>query len=575
MKGNLPLPRLRLGLCRSLHSWLFFAVAALLPEAHAKDVVTFNRDVAPILFQNCSTCHRPGLSAPFSLLNYSDARKHSTEIVDVTQRRYMPPWLPDADCGHFVGERVLSSESILTFRKWVEGGMEEGRPEDLPALPKWAEGWQLGPPDLVVTMPQPYVLAPEGKDVYRNFVIPIPLQKRHFIRGVEFHPGNQRVVHHGFIQFDSTRKSRGMAEGETPPSFPGMDLPETAVMPGGQMLGWQPGKVPYFSPDGLSWVLNPGSDLVLQLHLHPSGKPEPVQASVGFYFTDRPPTNSAFRMELVRFDLDIPPNPTNYVVEHAYSLPIDVQLIGISPHTHYLGRDLSGYAILPTGERKCLIHVPDWDFNWQGDYRFVDPVFLPKGTSLHMRYQFDNSTGNPRNPFHPPQQVKYGLQTTDEMAELWFQLLPIRPADGPILGRDYTQFRRLFMVEYYEGRLRTNARDGLAHLKLASAYQFLGRAEEAFDHFSTAARLLPDDARAHYELGYQYLMRNRFAEATPELEIAVRLDPKDHQAFGCLGISQMGERKLDQAEMNLEKALQLNPDDTLARQYLNQLKAGR
>jgi len=575
MKGNPSQLLHRSGLRHNIPAWLLLLVVALGANLEARETVTFNRDVAPILFQNCSTCHRPRLSAPFSLLSYADARKHSAEIVDVTQRRYMPPWLPDADCGHFMGERVLNPEAIATFKKWVEGGLEEGRPADLPALPQWADGWQLGPPDLVVTMPQPYLLAAEGKDVYRNFVIPIPLRQRRFIRGVEFHPGNQRVVHHGFIQIDSTRKSRGLAAGETPPSFPGMELPETALMPGGQMLGWQPGKVPYFSPEGLSWVLNPGSDVVLQLHLHPSGKPESVQASIGFYFTDRPPTNSAFRLELVRFDLDIPQDSTNYVVEHAYTLPIDVQLMGISPHTHYLGRDLSGYAILPTGERKCLIHIPDWDFNWQGDYRFVDPVILPKGTSLHMRYQFDNSTGNPRNPSHPPRRVQYGLQTTDEMAELWFQLLPIRPSEGPILGRDYTAFRRRFMVEYYEGRLRTNAKDGLAHLKLASAYQFLGRAEEAFDHFTTAAGLLPEDARAHYELGYQYLMRNRFTEATPELEIAVRLDPKDHQAFGCLGISQMGERKLDQAEKNLEKALQLNPDDTLARQYLDRLKAVR
>ena len=552
--------------------WILMACLQAAPR-WVNASVTFNHDVAPILFANCTSCHRTGLSAPFPLVTFQDARKHAAEIVDVTQRGYMPPWLPESDSGHFVGERFLDNKSKATFRQWIDDGLAEGKPEDLPPLPTWTDGWYLGPPDLMVSMPSPYVLPAEGKDIYRNFVIPIPLQVRHFIRGVEFRPGNARVVHHAFINLDATRKSRSLAASENPPSFGGMDLPETSIMPGGQLLGWQPGKVPYFSPDGLSWVLNPGSDLVLQLHLHPSGKPEPVQAMVGFYFTDRPPTNSAFRLELVRFDLDIPAHSTNYVAEQSYTLPVDVHLMAISPHTHYLGRDLSGTATLPSGEQRCLIHIPDWDFNWQGDYRYAEPVFLPKGTTLRMRYQFDNSTGNPRNPNHPPIDVKYGLQTTDEMAELWFQVLPIRPGDLGILSRDYFTYRRRFLAEMYEARLRLNPNDGETHLKLGSAYEFLGRDPEAFSQFVVAAKLLPGDAKARYQLGYQYLARKQYAQAVPELQAAVQLDPKDHQAFGCLGIAEIGLRDFEHARQNLQEALRLNPDDTLAREYLAQIKS--
>lgn len=533
--------------------------------------VTFNRDVASILFQNCSPCHRPGMAAPFSLLTYSDARKHAHEIVDVTQRRYMPPWLPDPSCGHFIGERLLSKDRIRILTNWVDGGLVEGSPSDLPPAPAGTDGWQLGPPDLIVNMSEPYLLAADGKDVYRNFVVPIPLKQRRFVRGIEFHPGNPRVVHHAFVNVDSTRKSRGLASGVTPPSFSGMDLPDTAVMPGGQMLGWQPGKAPYFCPDGLSWVLEPGTDMVLQIHMHPSGRVEPVQSSVGIYFTDIRPTNAAYRLELVRFDLEIPPDSTNTVYEQTYVLPVDVQLLAVSPHTHYLGKELEGFAILPDGRRQCLIRIPDWDFNWQGDYRLAEPISLPRNTTLQMRYRFDNSTNNVRNPNHPPKTVRYGLQTTDEMAELWFQVLPKSAVDGRTLGNDYLLHRRQYLLSVHEARVQANPKDGEAHLKMGSALMFLGRDAEAFDHFLTAARLLPENDQAHYELGYQYVLRNQFLEAQSELELATRLNPRDSQAFGLLGIAQAARKNIEQARKSFEAALQLNPDDNLARKYLNQI----
>src|SRR6266567_5550891 len=263
--------------------------------------VTFNRDVAPIVFEKCAGCHRPGQSAPFALLIYQDVKKHARQIAEVNQRGYMPPWLPEAGYGEFAFERRLSRDQVALMGQWIAEGSIEGNPTDLPPLPRIAERWRLGEPDLVVTLPQAYTLPAEGKDVYRNFVVPLPVPALRYVKGLEFLPGNAKVVHHAFIDVDETRQSRRLAERQNPPGFDGMELPESAVMPGGQFLGWQPGTTPYFSSEGLSWVLRPNTDLVLQLHLHPTGKPEAVQPAIGFYFTVQAPTSTPFRVALKCF----------------------------------------------------------------------------------------------------------------------------------------------------------------------------------------------------------------------------------------------------------------------------------
>jgi tetratricopeptide (TPR) repeat protein/mono/diheme cytochrome c family protein len=537
--------------------------------------VTFTKDIAPIIFRNCASCHRPGQSAPFSLLSYEDVRKKAESIVDVTGRRYMPPWLPEHGYGEFVGERRLSVEEIGLIKQWFAEGAVEGKPADLPPMPKWPEGWELGQPDLVVQLPSPYTLAAEGKDVYRNFLVPIPTAERRFVKAVEFHPGNNKVVHHAFIEVDATRQSRHLADHVKPPGFDGMQLPESVQMPGGQMLGWQPGKPPYVSPEGLSWVLEPGSDLVLQLHLHPSGKPEPVQSSVGFYFTDNPPTNTAFRINLQRYTIDIPAGAKDYSIENRYVLPVDVDLLRILPHTHYLGKELQGYAILPDGSRKWLILIKNWDFNWQGDYRYAQPVFLPKGTILVMHFTYDNSAENIHNPSQPPKRVKYGLQTTDEMGELWFQALARNAADRDTLAKDHFLKLAQDAVEGNQLRLQTNPQDADAQLRLGSALFALGRASEALEHLRAASQLRPDDNAVHYQLGSIYLRQNRLDEARLEFEAVLRVKPDDFQASGSLGFVFLRQGKLNQAEFYFENALRINPNDPIARANLARIRQAR
>jgi len=252
--------------------------------------VTFNRDIAPIVLARCSGCHQPGEIGPFSLVTYQDVRQRATQIADLTARRVMPPWRAEpADDGSggeaFLDVRRLTDREIALIRDWVAGGAVEGDPSELPAVPRSnARGpeWHLGNPDLIVEMGSPYVLAAEGQDVFRTFVIPIPTDRARYVRGLEFRPGNARVVHHANIGVDRTQSSRRLDAADPDPGYVGGMVPDAGYPPG-YMLGWTPGQRPRPSPSGMPWRLEAASDLVVQLHLQPTGKPEPLQVSVGLF----------------------------------------------------------------------------------------------------------------------------------------------------------------------------------------------------------------------------------------------------------------------------------------------------
>lgn len=530
--------------------------------------VTFNKDIAPILFHHCAGCHRPDQSAPFSLLTYRDAKKHDRQIAEVVERRYMPPWLPERGYGEFEGERRLSEDEIETVLRWVGQGAVEGEPRDLPPVPKWEGGWQLGEPDLVVTLPQSYTLPADGKDTYRNFVVPIPMASRRYVRAMEFQPGLPRGVHHAFMRFDSTRHSRDLDGQDSEPGFPGMDTPASAFSPASQFLSWQPGKTPSFGSDGASWALETNVDLVLQLHMQSVGKPELVRPSVAFYFTDRPPNQTFFKVRLVSFAIDIPAGETNYVVQDEYMLPVDAEALGVLPHAHYLCKEMQGVATLPNGTRQPLLLIKQWDFNWQGDYQYAKPVPLPKGTRLAMRYTYDNSTGNPRNPRQPPVRVRYGLETTDEMAELWLRLRLRNGHDLTVMRQDYQVKAARENAIFYEYRLRLNPNDAKALSRLGEQMLFLGKPEEALKHLRRAVQLDDRDDEAHYFLGVLLRTRKQLAEAKAELERALQINPANYKAYGNLGVIYFQEGDLDRAESCFRSALQINPDDSLARANL-------
>jgi mono/diheme cytochrome c family protein len=389
--------------------------------------VTFNRDIAPIVFHNCAPCHRPGEAGPFPLLSYDDVKKHARQIVAVTQSRFMPPWPPEPQPLKFADERRLSDRQIALIKKWVDQGMTEGRPADLPPQPKFVPGWQLGEPDLIVKAAKPFTLPPSGIDTYWNFILPVPITDDRWVKGVEIRPGDKRLIHHANVVVDRLELSRSL-EKAPGAGYGGMEVKVESQLFGpnsSHFLFWKPGTVPYFEPDDMALRMDKGTDLVLKTHLQPSGKPETIQPSIGIYFTNKPATKHPMLFQLTCDPLlDIPPGDENFVVTDEFTLPVDVSLLAIYPHAHYLGKDLKATATLPDGTKKTLIHIPHWDLNWQAVYRYAQPVPLPKGTILSMRYVYDNSDGNLANTNHPPKRVRAGNRASDEMAQLGFQVLP-------------------------------------------------------------------------------------------------------------------------------------------------------
>ena len=420
-------------------------------------------------------------------------------------------------------------------------------------------------------MEQAFAMPAEGPDLYRNFVIAIPNNRRRFVRGLEFHPGKAQVIHHAFLRVDPTRESRRQDALDPAPGFPGLHTPATAQTPPGQFLSWQPGKQFQFTPDGLGWALETNCDLVVQAHLRSSGKPEDVRATIGLYFTDTPPRRVPSKLALRRLDIDIPAGAADHVVSETYEVKADVDALGLLAHAHDLGHRLEAFATRPDGGQRCLLRIPDWDFNWQGEYLYQKPLPLPRGSVIHMEWHYDNTTNNPRNPQQPPQRVRYGVQSADEMAELWLQVLPRNPADAEALER-YEQ-PRLFResVTYNNYLLAQNPNDARAHAELGKALLFLDRRPDAQLHLRRATELDATLDDPHYFLGILHRMSNELPQAIADFRAAIGRNPANAKAHGNLGLLLVEQGQFGLAEIHLQTALRLNPQDTIARDTLADL----
>ena len=421
---------------------LLLASAAVVASATTASVPTFNRDIAPILYQNCSGCHRPGQVAPFSLLTYEDAHKRAALIATVTASRYMPPWKAEPGFGHFQDERRLTDAQIALIRDWVRNGAPEGDPKQKPRPPEFASGWLAGKPDAVLAPDQSFNVPADGRDVFQCFVVPTGFDADRYVRTVEFHPGNPRVVHHALFFLDTSGQARKLDAATPEPGYPCFGGPRVLIS--GGLGGWAPGAVPQPLPPGIAHVIPKGADLVMQIHYHPSGKPEVDRSSIGVLFGDAP-TKGMTSVLMGSRNIDLPPGDAHHEIADSMVVPEDVDLIGITPHAHWLCKEMKVEAHLPDGHTEPLIWIKDWDFNWQGTYRYAAPVHLPKGSRIEMRYVYDNSAENPRNPSNPPREVRFGEQTTDEMAFLFLQVMLPSQEDVP-------RFRREVMAERLRGR---------------------------------------------------------------------------------------------------------------------------
>lgn len=397
------------------------------------DEVVFSKDVAPIIYQNCTGCHRPGEAAPFSLISYEDAAKRGRLIRSVVETRQMPPWKADASTHAFQDERRLTDEQIGVIRKWVEGGVPEGDPADTPALPQFPAGWQLGQPDLVVEMPEGFTVPADGPDIYRNFLIPIALPEDKWIRAVELRPSARPVFHHVLYMTDATGASRRADAADPLPGWSGT-MGAFFVSGGGSLGGWAAGAQPHLLRDGLAMPFRKGSDLVLQCHFHPVGVEMTEKAVVGLYFADRAPERQLVTIQLPplfgRFSgVDIPPGEADYRKSDEFVLPVDVDGVSIGAHAHYIGKTMKMTAIRPDGVVETLLSIGDWDFAWQDQYHFKEFVSLPRGTKIRAEVSWDNSSANPRNPSNPPVRVTWGEESTDEMGSISLRVVARNETD--------------------------------------------------------------------------------------------------------------------------------------------------
>jgi hypothetical protein len=462
------------------------AVPAVRPSAQTRGAVTFSEHVAPIVFNKCTPCHRPGEAAPFALQSYADAKQHGLLMASAVEARIMPPWKAAPGDYAFAGDRRLTEAEIETIVRWADAGMPEGDRKKLPPTPRFTEGWSLGPPDLVVSMPVAFDVPADGPDVYRSFVLPLNLGEDRWVRAIDFRPSARSVVHHSLFFADGTGGARERDARDATPGFAGgmggfggrgnaaaallglvrqgggrggrggragaqgsgADSAGAAIDPavvnavGGGLGGYALGAQPRALPDGLAVFVPKGADLVLSTHFHPTGKVEHEKSTVGIYFAKEPPTQAFGVLQLpavfgVFEGLNIPPGEKNYTIRDSFVLPVDVKAFNTGAHAHYLATRMQLTATLPDGATRTLLKIDDWDFAWQEQYQYKDFVLLPKGTRLDATISYDNSADNPRNPSQPPVRVTWGEQSTDEMGSMLLQIVAAHPEDLPTLQTAY------------------------------------------------------------------------------------------------------------------------------------------
>jgi len=413
-------------------------LASFISEAQT---VTFSEHIAPIIYNHCTRCHRSGEIAPFPLTNYQEISGRGHTIKYVTGINYMPPWKPNPEYRKYQKENYLSIAQKQLIEDWVNDGMPQGNPALEPPLPVFPSGSQVGIPDLVVSFSKKYVHQGNNTDEYRYFVLPTGLTSDKKIRSLEFRPGNKKVVHHTLIWEDTT--GAAAAEDALTPEYgyPGGGS-STTNLSQQQLPGYVPGAFPVIYSNGITQKLHAGGDLKLQMHYAPSPVDEPDSSSINIFFEN----GNSNRMLQSYIMLPIPGILVNgpfYILANTkkefhgqFTVPADFSLFSVSPHCHKLGTHWKVYAVKPTGDTIPLIHIPSWDFNWQGSYQFKQLIKVPAGSVIHAFAGYDNTTGNDNNPHVPPINITWGESTADEMYYLPISYLPYQAGDENIVLED-------------------------------------------------------------------------------------------------------------------------------------------
>jgi Flp pilus assembly protein TadD/mono/diheme cytochrome c family protein len=530
---------------------------------------TYSKDVAPILAANCAGCHQPGQGAPFNLLTFDDARVRAADIATATSARIMPPWLPEPIVPAFVGERRLTPEQIATLRRWAETGAARGEPMSPPAAARASGDWSSGPPDLILRPARAYVLSPGNGDVFRNLVIRTSLPADRFVRAVEFRPGDA-PVHHAVLHLDPTPSARARDGGDGQPGFDGMGASGTRD-PDGHFVGWAPGRGPIVSAEGRPWRLARGTDLVVELHLIPQPKPVAVQPTVGLFFAERTTNPPPLMLKMGSNAIDIPAGATDYAITDKYTLPADASILSLYPHAHFLGKEMQVHALLPDGTTRTLLFIRRWSFHWQQDYRFSTPVALPRGTTIAMRFTYDNSEANKDNPHRPPVRVTVGQRSTDEMGNLLLQVLPVSAPDRATFEAEAAAREATANVVLAEQLVRANPRSAEQLTFLGASYTDAGRFAEGIAALNAALRLDPTSWQAHHELGGALFKSGKIVESVREFQEAARIRPAEASVQFNLGQALVAAGSATAGRTALTRALALSPDFAEAHHELGAL----
>jgi peroxiredoxin len=373
-------------------------------EAKAAGTVTYTKNVATIFQNRCQECHRAGQIGPFSLKTYKQAVAWADTIREVILDRRMPPWYADPNHGKFENDRSLSQTERDTLLAWIDQGCPKGDDKDMPPPKDFPEGWTIGKPDVVFTMPKAFDVpadTPKEGIPYMYFSVDSNFTEDKWIERAEAKGGAADVVHHivvfiqpAGIKFD--QKERGMRI----------------------LVGTAPGDMPYIASPGTAKKVPAGSKLVFQMHYTPSGKAVKDQSSIGLIFAKQPVKNQALTMPVLNHQINIKPGEDNYHIESSFEFRDDAHILSFMPHMHLRGKDFKYEAIFPDGKTETLLSVPRYNFNWQSSYRCANPIAVPKGTKVHCIAHFDNSAKNPNNP-DPTKTVKWGDQTWEEMMIGW------------------------------------------------------------------------------------------------------------------------------------------------------------
>ena len=368
--------------------------------------VTFTKDVAPILYNRCVDCHRPGEIAPMSLLTYNEARPWAKAIKEKVLDRSMPPWLASAENHQFKNDRRLSQKEIDTIAAWVDAGAPKGDDHDLPAQPKFEQGWSIGKPDAVISLDQAVSVPAEGVIPYKYLTVQTNFNEDKWVQAAEIRPGNRKVVHHVII-FVQEPGNRTELTGEARGGI------------GYKLCGFAPGEQPKVFPPGTARLIRKGSKLTFQMHYTPNGEATTDRSYVGLIFSKTPVQRTALTGTAINARFVIPAGDPNFEVRSSWTATDDVRIIDLMPHMHVRGKDFTYTAVYPDGHSEVVLQVSKYDFNWQLLYQFREPLFLPKGARLDCVAHFDNSARNKYNP-DPAKEVRWGDQTWEEMMIGWF-----------------------------------------------------------------------------------------------------------------------------------------------------------